>query len=120
MSTNTVLDAVVSHIAGLGFNQIKTIQSDTNKTGHILCKKSNKEFQPDISAEIKGSENLFEIEPLETEESPTQRQLLKWQIFSDYAQAKKGYFYLVIPEEKRPDISHELKKNNIKAEVLPY
>ncbi|NQT78049.1 MAG: hypothetical protein HQ565_10065 [Bacteroidetes bacterium] len=79
----------------------------------IVEERTNKIYQPDMTATHNGSLCIFELISYEIPKEEKDSCLKKWRVLSRYAASKEGKLYLIVPVEQFEQINSLINTHNL-------
>ncbi len=112
-----MINSAIAYLRFKGYHEIRATHEGFKDPRAVFRNANEPGFTPDMIAEKDFGTYLFEIideEALETWDEKTE----KWEMFDEYAQRKKGKFYLITYSDMADGITERVSKMNIDPSLI--
>ena len=118
MEKKKIIQRIKTSLKSKNVKEIRTAQSDSNKTRELSYKWNKKKFQPDVVAIYDKKKDLFCVEQKISKKNISDL-ISKWILFSLEARRSGGKFYLVVPAKHNDYCKEIIEDKKLSANLLP-
>jgi hypothetical protein len=112
-----MISSAIAYLRIKGYHEIKATQEGFKEPRAVFLKASEAGFTPDMIAEKDFGTYIFEFVDDQTLEEWDDK-LDKWRIFAEYAQRKKGKFYLILYSDNVDVVNKKLESLDFEPGLL--
>ncbi len=116
MEHDAMLKTLVNSLLANKYTNIKCELPDHTKPQQIVWSKTGERLVPDVTSELAGKQQIFEVETNET--ISVDRTIRQLKLFSKHAQETNKNFYVVVPRNSMVDFQKVLTQHSIDATIL--
>lgn len=112
-----MINSAIAYLRVKGYHQIRATHESFKAPRAVFRKASEAGFAPDMIAEKDFGSYLFEILD-EQAMIDWDTKAEKWKVFDEYAQRKKGRFYLIVYSDTVEEVNERLREMDIEPGLI--